>query len=578
MPAEANRKIIVRTKVGSLELSSLEGKILGNPWVLLSTEQQSQAGIVFLDEFDLLRPQIPEGSELEVEVIITGASPTQEYKRNIFKGVIDHVSRVLPNGCEVLAIDMSQKLAGDVSPQVHSPNPAQNETSIPQGIDQVLGLIDNPQTQKILGKDVASRLKSGVKEALKQSIARPVGTLFGEAGYTQLKSAANTVMASAAALGQGKLESGFITMAQGAGAALGDAAKKQINQDAQSLLKGVTGAVKNVAEDVPPAIRKQIDGGISSVIGTLKGIGATPGAKMLSGQVERTLGSIAGAAGTVLGQNLQKNLNAEFKRTIDTILGPAGNLLEDSVRAKIQSAALQGLKATMGTLKGIGDASVSGNDILPQGQGVAAAALAKNLKFERNSSAAPPKSGEIDLSRSKLRAGSDRALLEGDQLIARGNTIRQVAPGQGGATGVVLDYQTMRHAFKGSPRFTHHSEVKKGSLEVRGWSMAEKAVVSYKVEREEPGPETVLIGVHNPTTVAEAKHYATKLDAKQRSRQYEYNGSIDLATLPEVLELDAQKNFTIKNVSGEFDGDSWMCDEVLFEPLRANATIKAFKG
>jgi hypothetical protein len=112
MPAEANRKIIVRTKVGSLELSSLEGKILGNPWVLLSTEQQSQAGIVFLDEFDLLRPQIPEGSELEVEVIVTGASPTQEYKRNIFKGVIDHVSRVLPNGCEVLAIDMSQKLAG----------------------------------------------------------------------------------------------------------------------------------------------------------------------------------------------------------------------------------------------------------------------------------------------------------------------------------------------------------------------------------------------------------------------------------------------------------------------------------
>lgn len=569
MPAEANRKVVVRVKVGSLEVSSLEGKILGSPWVLLSTEQQSQAGVVFLDETDLLRPQISEGSELEVEVIVTGASPQREYKRNIFKGVVDQISRLLPHGCEVFAIDMSQRL-GDVSPSVHSTNSAQEETSPAQGLDQVLALIDNPQTKKILGGETASRLKSAVKGALGSALARPIGGLLGDQGYKALASSANAILR-----GGGKVEQGLADIAQKAGAALGDAAKNQVNGDMSRLASSVTEAVKKLSDDALPAIKKQIEQGVSVATGVLKGVASTPGTKMLTGDVERTLGNIAQKAGAVLGKGLQKSLNAELKRTIDTITGPMGNLLGDFGKIKIQSALEQGLKATLGAVKGItGTQNI--NSPTPT-QGVAAAAGTNNLRFERNSSAAPVKSGEIDLSRSKLRAGSDRALLEGDQLIARGSTIRQVAPGQGGSTGIVLDYRTMRHAFRGNPRFTHHPDVNKGSLEVRGWSMAQKATISYKVEREEPGPETVLIGVHNPVTVAEAKHYATKLDAKQRSRKYEYNGAIDLVTLPEILELDAQKNFTIKNVGGEFDGDGWVCDEVLFEPLIATATIKAFK-
>jgi hypothetical protein len=290
-----------------------------------------------------------------------------------------------------------------------------------------------------------------VKEALKQSIARPVGALFGEAGYAQLKSAANTVMASAAALGQGKLESGFITMAQGAGAALGEAAKKQINQDAQSLLKGVTEAVKNVGDDVPPAIRKQIDGGISSVIEPSKASSVQRQGRKCSVGKSSARWKCGGCGGDSFRSEFAKDFECRTKANHRHNPGASGQLTRRFCSRKNSIAALQGLKATMGTLKGIGDASVSGNNAPPQSQGVAAAALAKNLKFERNSSAAPPKSGEIDLSRSKLRDGSDRALLEGDQLIARGNTIRQVAPGQGGSTGVVLDYQTMRHAFKGSP-------------------------------------------------------------------------------------------------------------------------------
>lgn len=74
----------------------------------------------------------------------------------------------------------------------------------------------------------------------------------------------------------------------------------------------------------------------------------------------------------------------------------------------------------------------------------------------------------------------------------------------------------------------------------------------------------VLTGTHNPTSAEDALSYALGLHALDRTRSHEFRGVIDIANFPQILQLDAQKKFTIQGFGEGLDGSDWICDEVVF--------------
>jgi hypothetical protein len=88
-----------------------------------------------------------------------------------------------------------------------------------------------------------------------------------------------------------------------------------------------------------------------------------------------------------------------------------------------------------------------------------------------------------------------------------------------------------------------------------------------------------LTGVHNPTTQADALAYALGLHLRERDRSHELNATINVASVPEMLELDAQKTLDVKGFGAELDG-TFTTDELVFYPLDPRgliAELHAFK-
>lgn len=88
-----------------------------------------------------------------------------------------------------------------------------------------------------------------------------------------------------------------------------------------------------------------------------------------------------------------------------------------------------------------------------------------------------------------------------------------------------------------------------------------------------------LTGMHNPTTQADALAYALGLHLRERDRSHELNATVNIASIPEMLELDAQKTFEVKGFGAELDG-TFTTDELVFYPLDPRglvAELHAFK-
>jgi hypothetical protein len=98
--------------------------------------------------------------------------------------------------------------------------------------------------------------------------------------------------------------------------------------------------------------------------------------------------------------------------------------------------------------------------------------------------------GVIAMSQSALSAAVREAALKGDVIIAEGNTIKQVGPGQGESTGLVLSWQEHRNAFIRPPTITKKTPYQLqsgyGAVTVQGWSPNDKAMVSATVVTTSP--------------------------------------------------------------------------------------------
>lgn len=113
-------KAYLRIKVGALEFSSLQGDILGNPYIRLSTYQFSTARIIINDPDDRLRGEIEKQEAVEIEVGYVGGD-----RQNILMGKLYSVGRVQPDGTEIEVIDNSATLQSTGSAvQVAAEKPA----------------------------------------------------------------------------------------------------------------------------------------------------------------------------------------------------------------------------------------------------------------------------------------------------------------------------------------------------------------------------------------------------------------------------------------------------------------------
>lgn len=123
-PAEESQKerlkAYLRVKVGTLEFSSLQGDILGNPYIRLSTYQFSSARITINDPEDRLRGEIEKQEAVEIEVGYVGGD-----RQNVLMGKLYRVGRILPDGTEIEVIDNSATLQSTGSSvQVAAEKPA----------------------------------------------------------------------------------------------------------------------------------------------------------------------------------------------------------------------------------------------------------------------------------------------------------------------------------------------------------------------------------------------------------------------------------------------------------------------
>lgn len=100
------------------------------------------------------------------------------------------------------------------------------------------------------------------------------------------------------------------------------------------------------------------------------------------------------------------------------------------------------------------------------------------LKFAQNTDFSTATKGSVFLQTGIMSAAKKKAAEQGDEIVARGNTVRQVAPGKEENSGIVLSYRDNRYAFIGYPEFVKRSPIRRdsgyGSVTVRGYSVTDK--------------------------------------------------------------------------------------------------------
>jgi lysozyme family protein len=82
----------------------------------------------------------------------------------------------------------------------------------------------------------------------------------------------------------------------------------------------------------------------------------------------------------------------------------------------------------------------------------------------------------------------------------------------------------------------------------------------------------------NPQSQAEALQYLLGIDARSKSETHEFNATVNMVSVPEVLDLDIQKTFQVSGVGADFDGE-YTCDEVIYTIGKvARVEVIGYKG
>ena len=127
-------------------------------------------------------------------------------------------------------------------------------------------------------------------------------------------------------------------------------------------------------------------------------------------------------------------------------------------------------------------------------------AQTSNLKFAKDTAFATGKAGSVRLQQSMLAFSQQQALLQGDVIVTRGNTVHQVSATGGDSSGITIDYVKNRACFRRDPKLWKrtgiHLQSGYGALSVVGYNIDGKQSVGATVVT--PGAATIP----NPATIA----------------------------------------------------------------------------
>jgi hypothetical protein len=128
----------------------------------------------------------------------------------------------------------------------------------------------------------------------------------------------------------------------------------------------------------------------------------------------------------------------------------------------------------------IAAAATSNSKITPT---VSAQSVAKDsgLKFESKTESATGTKGSIGLNTSALSTAVKDAAKQGDVVVVDGNTVKQIAPGAGTPTGLIIDWNQHKSIFVRKPvvmkKTPNHLASGTGVMAVQGWDVNGKQMV-----------------------------------------------------------------------------------------------------
>jgi hypothetical protein len=109
----------------------------------------------------------------------------------------------------------------------------------------------------------------------------------------------------------------------------------------------------------------------------------------------------------------------------------------------------------------------------------------QSLKFQNRSTSGVNAVGSVQMTQGGVQSAMQKALLQGDVVVARGNTVEQVSPGNGAPSGLILDFQENPSLAIGKLRITKKTPLQLqsafGSVSVVGWNAADKQMVGATV-------------------------------------------------------------------------------------------------
>lgn len=132
-----------------------------------------------------------------------------------------------------------------------------------------------------------------------------------------------------------------------------------------------------------------------------------------------------------------------------------------------------------------------------------------NLRFETNNNVKLSEVGSTQIKENLLKHLGDLSKLYGNDIVAEGDTIKEVAPGQGESTGVVLDYRQNPQVFITRPvvtkktRFYQHLTALGSGIAITGFNALDKESVGAVVVTPDNNPK------QHPTGVIEVPEWSS---------------------------------------------------------------------
>jgi len=176
--------------------------------------------------------------------------------------------------------------------------------------------------------------------------------------------------------------------------------------------------------------------------------------------------------------------NAAEKPSVSpVVLSKAGKIPATSAADQVKSTGSKGFAALADLLKETSNTITGGSPPVSPAEQITA--QDQSLKFQNRSHAGVNSVGSVRLTQGGVQSAMQNALLQGDVVVARGNTVEQVSPGNGSPSGLVLDFRENPSLAIGKLRITKKTPLQLqsafGSITVVGWNAADKQMVGATV-------------------------------------------------------------------------------------------------